>query len=152
MDKVRYLCPICDHELVGNFCTSCKKIIKEPIKYKGRYLPNESHGDYELNKNCSYSSSMYTGTYRQYNAGRVSDGGTAQKSYSKQYTAANNKANSYDYGRCGGHKDSDYGRPNVDPHSKKTSNKKKGGIVKIVIVLYIMYIILNAVYRYFAGH
>lgn len=106
MERVRYICPICDHELVaGGFCPSCKKIIKEPVKYKGGYLPNEDTGSYILNKKVSEHA---------------------------------------DYGSCGGHKESDYGMPNVDPHTpKKKSNKAVLKIFWWMIFIYIVYIIIR---------
>ena len=44
-ERVRYICPICDHELKfgKHFCWNCKSRIEEPWRYTGGHLPNEGH-------------------------------------------------------------------------------------------------------------
>lgn len=45
----RYLCPVCDQELVGKmYCSGCRKRVRKPLIYEG-VLPNEDHGNYLLN-------------------------------------------------------------------------------------------------------
>ena len=41
---VRYLCPICEHELKGlrKYCKECHSFVKEPLIFTGIHLPNES--------------------------------------------------------------------------------------------------------------
>lgn len=44
-DSVRYICPVCDHEIAAgsHFCWNCKKIVRNPWRYTGGHLPNENH-------------------------------------------------------------------------------------------------------------
>jgi hypothetical protein len=44
---VRYICPICDHEMMAgtHICWNCKRYIRDPWIYTGDHLPNEDHGD-----------------------------------------------------------------------------------------------------------
>lgn len=37
------LCPICDKKLTGNFCPSCKKLIRNPLVIPDGIRLNESH-------------------------------------------------------------------------------------------------------------
>lgn len=128
MEKVRYICPICDHELVARgYCPSCKKMIKEPVRYKGAYLPNEDNGNYVLNREMPDRERYRTDNTRyQTNYNTIRN--TVQASMKN--SAANTVNGRTDFGNCGGHKDSDYGIPNVDPHAK---NKRSTGIVAAVI-------------------
>ena len=195
---IRYLCPICDHELVARgFCSSCKKFIKEPVEYKGAYLPNEDRGNYTLNRNMTEKERRSSNNYKyhtvQRNTGTTNSSGSSYTdsgrtntlpTSARTYTTANrantattagranttttaNRANTSstvgrtyttssrtntstrtgrintDYGNCGGHKDSDYGVPNVDPHSEK--KKKKGGF-KYAALIYIIIVILKIIF------
>lgn len=44
-DRVRYICPICDHEMKfgRHYCRNCKSRVDEPWPYTGGHLPNEGH-------------------------------------------------------------------------------------------------------------
>ncbi len=180
--SIRYLCPICDHELIaGSFCASCKKRIKEPIVYKGGYLPNEDLGNYTLNRNMTDKERR---AVTRYNYQTVQDKPNTQTTAGRTYTSTNSRANTAstagrtytstnsrtntastagktytystrtntttsstrvntDYGNCGGHKDSDYGKPNVDPHTPK--KKKKSGFGYIALI-YIIIMILKIIF------
>ena len=142
MDKVRYLCPICDHELVARgFCPSCKKTIKKPVEYKGGYLPNEDSGNYVLNRNVSGVSSSVVGGYASAQTARSVN----SNNYSRT-TYTGRTSPEADFGNCGGHVDSDYGIPNVDPHAKKKSGKGTG----LSIFFWILFImaIVRAIMNY----
>lgn len=180
---IRYLCPICDHELVaGSFCSSCKKFIKEPVEYKGAYLPNEDRGNYTLNRNMSESerrsainqrhqpvqsrTSTVNSSGRTYasQSGRTGTVNSSGRTYTSQSSSRTNAGTSTsrtytaggiantatssgrvntDYGNCGGHKASDYGVPNVDPHAPK--KKKKSGF-KYIALIYVIIIILKMIF------
>lgn len=157
---IRYLCPICDHELVARgYCPSCKKFIKEPVEYKGFYLPNEDTGNYTLNRSMPESERRsvvnpryrtdQSGTNTTRVAGRTYTAQTSSRTNTRQTssrtyttTASSGKVNT-DYGNCGGHKDSDYGKPNVDPH---TPRKKKKSIFSYIILIYIIIIVLKILF------
>lgn len=146
---IRYLCPICDNELVARgFCSSCKRFIKEPIQYKGEYLPNEDMGNYTLNRNMSEGERrIATENNNQMIKRRTVAAASAARTYSADFgrnsKAASARVNT-DYGNCGGHKDSDYGVPNVDPHSAK--KKKKSGF-RYIVFIYIIIVIIKLLFN-----
>ena len=139
MERVRYICSICDHELVARgFCPSCKKMIKEPVLYKGGYLPNEDNHNYVLNRKSSGREGYRidnTNSQVKYKTNALQSGSISHASDS-----------STDYGNCGGHRDSDYGVPNVDPHSGKKKNKGRllGYIIFIYILMYVLQFIFSS--------
>ncbi len=141
---IRYLCPICDHELVARgYCASCKKFIKEPIEYKGAYLPNEDRGNYTLNRSMPESQKRNVVNPRyQSNPKRGNSSPYTTRTYTTRTNTTSSGRINADYGNCGGHRDSDYGKPNVDPHAPK---KKKKGVFKYVALIYIIIIIIKAI-------
>ena len=103
-------------------------------------MPNEDSGNYVLNRNVSGVSSSIGGYASSPAARSVNSNNYSRTTYTGRISPET------DFGDCGGHKDSDYGVPNVDPHAKK---KSKGGGGSLIFWIVIIIMIIRAIMNYF---
>ena len=136
--KKRYLCPVCERELTGGYCSECHRFRRDPLVYTGGCLPNERDPDAytqikleAFEERCRGAhTAVPSGSSKAASSGKGRTG-TAQP-YPKPAVktasagkAASGKSYSRYYDTCGTDYKHTYGIPNTDPHKKAASDKER---------------------------
>ena len=143
-ERVRYICPICDHELKfgRHFCWNCKSRIAEPWRYTGGHLPNEGHENgchtaqtYMQPRTSSQPARTHGGrslagksnTSKQYTYNRPGQAASAPR------TAVNGGSRTAGTGSYGG----------AGSYGSKTSQKRNTGCGTPIIVLFVFWFLFG---------
>ncbi len=132
--KKRYLCPVCEQELVGRYCPECHRLRKEPLIYTGGCLPNERDPDAYTQIRLD----AYEGKHRGGHTPAAPASSGKKTGTAKTGTAPGRNDTRY-YDTCGTDYKHTYGIPNTDPHRKAASDKKRAaGRGKLVVVFIVI--------------
>lgn len=131
-ERVRYICPICDHELKfgKHFCWNCKSRVDEPWVYTGGHLPNEGHDGCHPAQTYMKPRTVNT---------------QPRSGHGKSLTGKNNAGKQYTYNRPGqnnstsGHTGTFGGKSG----NTNTPRKKNTGCGSLVFVVFIFYFLIQ---------
>lgn len=141
------LCPICDSKIGGTWCKSCHRFVK-PIEIKSNIYLNEPHNKYN-DKGCEYhnpsqGSAFNSGEVKQRIRERMASGSSAAS-----VTLGDNTSK----GPSGGYS----GRRTVQERPGQTGSadnqprNKKNNIIRIIIIIYFVYIFLSVIFELLAA-
>ena len=141
-DRVRYICPICDHEMKfgRHYCWNCKSRVDEPWRYTGGHLPNEGHEGGCHPAQTYMQPRRSAGTQQSRTHGGRSLAG--KNNTSKQYTYNRPGQTAGTSRPAGGGSRPSYGNTNT-PRPKNT------GCGTLIIVLFVFWFIMQVILSIF---